>query len=200
VVLNGQTITGITRAVGGSNWTRIDISASPNNNSLVNTDLNVTFRSGQAATFYNSFSVTRNSFAMLDTEVTSSNITIGDTVISGFLTGNRSVTNITRTAFRVGALNYSIITMNANASATSAFNSNQTATLQIPQTQATYSGTNFLFFNQASWNASTAGVGTRVAAIYKFSGWYCGVCGNIENTRIYNCDSGDIYTDNINFN
>ena len=165
-VLNGQTITGITRGINGSNWTRIDISSGPSNNSLVNTDLNVTFRSSAAATFYNAFSVTRNSIAMLDTEVTSSNITIGDTLISGFITGNRSVSNITRTAFRVGNLNYSIITMSANASATSGFNAAQTVTIQIPQTASTYSGTNFLFFNQASWNASTAGVGTRVAAVY----------------------------------
>jgi hypothetical protein len=56
--------------------------------------------------------------------------------------------------------------MSANASATSGFNAAQTVTIQIPQTAATYSGTNFLFFNQASWNASTAGVGTRVAAVY----------------------------------
>lgn len=163
-VLNGQTITGITRGVNGSNWTRIDMSSGPLANSPTNTDLNVTFRSSAAAQFYNAFSTTRNTFAMLDTEVTSSNITIGDTIIQGsYLPGNRSVGNITRTAFRVGGNNYSIITMNANAGATSPFNNNITTTIQIPQTAGTYSLTNYVFFTQASWNSSTAGVGTRVS-------------------------------------
>ena len=165
-VLSGQTITGITRAVGGSIWTRIDFSSSPSNQSLTNTDLNVTVRSSAAAAYYNAFSTTRNTFSMLDTEVASSNITIGDTIISAYLSGNRSVSNIQTSQFRVGGNNYSIITMNANASATAPFANNQTVTLQVPQTASAYANTNFLFFNQASWNASTAGVGTRVSPSY----------------------------------
>lgn len=165
-VLTGQSITSISRAHLGSNWTLITMSSNANANSFVNTDVNVTVTSGAAAQFYNAFSTTRNTFAMADSEVVSSNITIGDTLISGFLAGNRSVSNITTNAFRVGGTNFSIITMNANASATAAFAANQTVTLQIPQTQATYSATNFLFFTQASWNASTAGVGTRVSPSY----------------------------------
>jgi len=166
-VLNGQTITAITRGIGGSVWTRIDLSSAPTANSNINTDLNVTVRSSAAVTFYNAFSTTRSTFAMLDSEVTSSNMAIGDTIIqASFLSGNRSVSTITRNSFRVGGANYATITMNANASATSAFNSNQTVTLQIPQTASAYANTNFLFFTQATWNASTAGVGTRVAAVY----------------------------------
>lgn len=166
-VLSGQTITGITRAYLGSVWTLITMSSGPFNNSVTNTDLNVTCTSSAAATFYNSFSTTRATFAMTNAEVTSSNITVGDTIIQAtYLSGNRSVSSISRNAFRVAGVNYDIITMNNNASATVPANNNVTTTLQIPQTQASYAATNFLWFNQASWNASGAGTGTRIASSY----------------------------------
>ena len=165
-VLNGQTITGITRAINGSAWTRIDMSAAPQQQTSINNDVSVTVRNNFAATFGNAFSVSRNTFAMLDSEVTSSNLQLGDLLISGFLTGNRSVLAINRGAFRIAGSDFSIISMNSNATATSGFNSNQTVTVQIPQTAAAYAATNFLFFTQSTWNSSTAGVGTRVASSF----------------------------------
>jgi hypothetical protein len=165
-ILSGQTITSIDRNVNSSGWTRINMSSGPNNSSFINTDVTVTVTSSAAATFYNAFSITRNTYAMTDAEIVSSNITIGDTLISGFIPGNRNVANITRNAFRVGGINYGIITMNANAGQTSGFGSNQTVTVQVPQTASSYAFTNFLFFTLPSWNASTAGVGSRVAPAF----------------------------------
>jgi hypothetical protein len=83
-----------------------------------------------------------------------------------FLAGNRSISTVSRNAFRLGGNDHTILTMNSNAGATSGGASDQSLTVQIPQTAATYSATNYVFFTNSSWNASGAGVSTRVAASF----------------------------------
>ncbi len=115
-------------------------------------------------TYANAFRNDRNTFIITDAAYDASGIQIGDTVINAtYLVGNRTITNIQRSGISISGTFYTIITMNANASATSPNNSSQSITVQIPQTAASYASTNYLFFTNASWNSSGASVGTRVA-------------------------------------
>lgn len=167
IVTGGQTITNIQRAISGSAFTQITMSANANAASPIGVNQTVTITNSQATLFANAFSTARNTFVMTNTEVTSSNITVGDSITqASFLIGGRSVSSITRNAFRISNVEYDIITMNANASATSAAASGQTTTLAIPQTASAYAATNFVFFTQSTWNSSNAGVATRVSSSY----------------------------------
>lgn len=106
----------------------------------------------------------RNTFVLTNAAFDVSGIQIGDIVTNAtFLVGNRTITNIQRTGISIGGVPHTIISMNANASATSPTNNNISITIQVPQTAASYANTNFLFFVNASWNASGAAVGTRIA-------------------------------------
>ncbi len=167
VVTGNQTITSIERAKNGSIYTQINMSANANANSTVSVNQTTTIRNSLATLYGSAFSTSRNTFVLTNAEVTSSNIQVGDAVTqASFLSGGRSVSTITRNAFRISGVNYDVITMNTNASATSAFATNITTTLQIPQTASAYAATNFVFFTQATWNSSNAGVATRVSPSY----------------------------------
>jgi len=118
-------------------------------------------------TFSNAFRNDRNTFVLTTAAFDISGIQIGDLVSNAtFLVGGRTIINIQRNGITIGATPHTIITMSLNASATSATNANQVITVTVPQTAASYPNTNYLFFTNASWNASGAAVGTRVAPAF----------------------------------
>ena len=118
-------------------------------------------------TYRNAFRNDRSTFILTTAAFDTSGIQIGDIITNAtFLVGGRSISNIQRNGISIGGVPHTIIFMNANASATSGNNTNVTITIQIPQTAASYASTNYLFFTNASWNASGAAVGTRVAPAF----------------------------------
>jgi hypothetical protein len=162
-ISSGTTIQSITRGYLGSNFTRIVMnrnavgSTSPGNNQ------NVTCTNQFSVIFNNAYSSTRNTIALRTVDIDNGRIIVGDTLQSGFLAGNRSIVSFTRDAFKISGNLLTIVTMNQNASSTSSTGSDQSLTIQIPQTAASYAGTNFLFFTNSSWNSSGAGINTRVS-------------------------------------
>jgi len=160
----GFSISSITRNYLNSGLTRIVMNANATNTTGNGSNQSVTVTSIITTTYANALSVARTDFLMTDTDVTNSGIQVGDTLsLSTFLVSSQTVQNITTSFARVGGVNYSRILMNASANSTSGFASNQTITISAAGTAASYAGTNFLFFTNASWNASSASVGTRVA-------------------------------------
>jgi hypothetical protein len=151
-------------ALGGSiNWGGVPLTtATASVSGLVQTTV-TTPATLSGGTYNTSFRIDRNTFIITNAQFDASGLQIGDILINAtFLVGNRTVTNIQRTAINIATVSYTIITMSANASANSPANSAISVTVQIPQTAAAYASTNFLFFTNASWNSSGATIGTRV--------------------------------------
>lgn len=151
-------------ALGGSiNWGGVPLTTSTATVSGVVQSSITAVGVTSGSQFRNAFSIARNNFIVTNTQFDASGLQTGDTLINGtFLLGNRSITNIQRSGFELGGVFYTVITMNNNATTTSAQNTNISTTTQITGTAASYSNTNFLFFTNASWNSSGAQVGTRL--------------------------------------
>lgn len=163
---SGTTIQSITRAYLGSNFTRIVMNRNPQNQSSPGNNESTNCTNQYSVIFNNAYSTSRNTLALRTSDITSNNILVGDSLSSGFLPSGRSVSAISTDPFLLSGTNYSIITMNGTANSTSSGGSDQSLTVQIPQTAATYSTTNYLFFTNATWNSSGAGVSTRVASSF----------------------------------
>ncbi len=167
---SGQTISAITRAFNGSNFTRITMNANANFSSPSfggGQDVSITVQSIFRITFANAYSLSRNTIALTQSDLNALNLQVGDTITNAsFLGTGRTVSGIANSSFIVSGTTYGIITMNANAAATSSAASDQAVTFQVPQTAANYASTNYLFFTLATWSASGAGVGTRIASSY----------------------------------
>jgi hypothetical protein len=163
-ISSGTTIQSITRSYLGSNFTRITMSRSAVETRNNNQNINCTNQF--SIIFNNAYNSSRNTIVLRTADINNGNILIGDTLISGFLTSNRSIVNISRDVFKINGILLSIITMNNNASSTSGFGSDQSLTVQVPQTASSYSTTNYLFFTNSTWNSSGAGINTRVASSY----------------------------------
>ena len=160
----GFSISSITRNYLSSGFTRIVMNANATNTTGFGSNQSVTVTSIISASYSSAVSVGRNDFLMTDSDVTSSGIQVGDSLnLASFITGGQTVTSITPSFARVSNVNYSRIVMTASGNSTSGFASNQTVTITAAGSAASYASTNFLFFTNASWNASGASVGTRVA-------------------------------------
>jgi hypothetical protein len=153
-------------ALGGSiNWGGVPLTtATASVAGLVQTTFTTPALSfGAGGTYTNSFRIDRNTFIITNAQYDASGLQIGDILINAtYLSGTRTVINAQRTALTISTVGYTVITMNANASANSPGTSAISVTAQIPQTAASYASTNFLFFTNASWNSSGATIGTRV--------------------------------------
>jgi len=163
-LIGGQTISNITRAFNGTSYTRIVMSANANASSPTNANQTITVTSSITTSYANAFAVGRTDFLITNADNTASNITAGDTLsATTFVISNQTVSTITPSFATVGGVAFTRIVMNAGANATQTANTNTTTTVSAAGTAASYSGTNFLFFTSATWNASGASVGTRVA-------------------------------------
>jgi len=164
-ISSGTTIQSITNSYLGSTFTRIVM----NRNAIATSSIsrNVSCTNQFSNIFRSAYSSTRNTIALRTADIDNNNILVGDTLINAtFMAGNRSISSIQRDAFRIAGNLLSIVTMNQTASSTSGLGTDQALTVQIPQTAATYTAANFLFFTNASWNSSGAGIGTRVSPTF----------------------------------
>lgn len=125
-------------------------------------DRTVSVSSIIASTYFNAFSTARTDFLVTDTDATNAAFLVGDTLTSANVTTARTIESITNTYARVNGVNYTRVIMDSTANSTSGFNSQITTTFTAAGTAATYTG-NFIFFTNATFNSSGAGVGTRVA-------------------------------------
>jgi hypothetical protein len=160
----GQTISNITRAYNGTTYTRIVMSSNATASSPTNINQTITVTSSISTSYANAYQVGRTDFLITNADNTASSIAAGDTLLaSTFVISNQTISTITPSYATVAGVAYTRIVMSAGANATQAVNTNTSTTVTAAGTAATYSGTNFLFFTSATWNASGASVGTRVA-------------------------------------
>jgi hypothetical protein len=172
LITSGTTIQSITRGYLSSSYTRIVMNVAATGSTSPSSSQSVSCTNQFTQIFNRAYNSTRSTLALRTTDIDSQNIIAGDTLTNAtFLAGNRSVSSITRNSFKISGVQYSTVTMSAAAGSTSGVGSDQSLTVQVPQTAATYSSTNFLFFTNATWNSSGAGLNTRVApAFTSFSG------------------------------
>ena len=167
LITSGTTIQSITRDYLSSSYTRIVMNVAATGNSGGSSNQSVSCTNQFTQVFNRAYNSTRSTLALTTTDIDSQNIIVGDTLINAtFLAGNRSVSSITRNAFKISGVQYSTVTMNTVAGSTSGTGSNQTLTVQVPQSAASYTATNYLFFTNATWNSSGAGLNTRVAPAF----------------------------------
>lgn len=165
-VTSGQTISTINRAYLGSNFTRIVMSSTANNNSPVFTNITAPVQNSISVNYARSYLNGRTDFLITDTDNTTSNIALGDVLnATTFVISSQTISGITPTYARVNGVNYTRIIMSVAANATQNVNTNTSTTVTASGTSATYVG-NFIFFTQASWNNSGAAQGTRVATAF----------------------------------
>ena len=167
----GQQITGITRAYLGTIYTRIVMNTGATLSSPTTTgaSVTVTVTSSISTQYASAISTARTDFLMLDTDFAASGILAGDTCqVASFLTGNQTVSSITQSFARVASVLYTRVILSAAANGTSTAGAANTVstTVTASGTAASYAFTNFLFFTNASWNASGATTGTRVASAF----------------------------------
>ena len=162
----GQTISTITRAYLGSGFTRIVMSSVANNTSAVGVNVTAPVENSISVNYASAYANGRTDFLITNTDVTNSNITLGDVLnVSTYVISSQTVATITSSYARVNGVNYTRIVMSSAANATQTVNTNTSTTVTASGTAANYTG-NFIFFTQASWNNAGAANGTRVATAF----------------------------------
>jgi hypothetical protein len=173
-LVTGQTISSITQnfaTVAGTAYARVVMSSAGNASSTSGTGNNiaVTVTSAATARYGSALSTARNDFLITNTQASTAGIAVGDILsIATFITGGQTVTGISSSFITISSVTYTRITMSANPNSTSPAGSgnNQTVTVTAAGSAASYSGTNYLFFTSASWTATGAIIGTKIAPSY----------------------------------
>jgi hypothetical protein len=130
-------------------------------------NLTVTATSAATALYGSALSTGRNDFLITDAAYATLGIAIGDTLsLATYITGGQTISSITPTYITISSVPYTRIVMSAVANSTSpsGASQDQSVTVTAAGTSATYVTTNYLFFTSATWLASGATVGTRVAS------------------------------------
>jgi hypothetical protein len=165
----GQTVSTITSAycrIAGTNYARIVMSGAANATSVAATGNNIAVTNTSAATarYGSAFNTARTDFLVANG--TTTGLALGDTLsVSPQLTGGQTILAITPSYITIGASTYTRIVMSAaaNQSSTSGAGFDITTLVTASGSAATYSGS-ILYFTSASWEASGATIGTRVAS------------------------------------
>jgi hypothetical protein len=172
VLTGGQTVTSKTGSfcvISGTTYARIIMTANGNATSTAGTGNNVTVTIANSVTntYNRALSTGRLDFLITDTEyATVSGILASDVLnATTYILGGQTISSITPTYVNISGTNYTRIVMSAVATANSPANASNdvTVTVTAAGTAASYATKNFLFFTSASWIASGATVGTRLA-------------------------------------
>ena len=171
---SGQTISSITQnyaTVAGVSYARVVMSSAANASSTSGSGNNQTITATSAATarYGSALSSSRNDFLITNTQASTAGVAVGDVLSLGtYITGGQTISSITSSYITISSVTYTRIVMSANANSTSPAGSgnNQTVTVTAAGSAASYTNTNYLFFTSASWTASGAVIGTRIAASY----------------------------------
>lgn len=164
---SGQSVSSFTRGYLGSIYTRVIMNTTATADSPTNNNQSITLTSSISTGYSSAYSTSRADFLIRDVDLTSSGVAVGDVLsVATFLTGGQTVSTITSSYARVAGVLYTRVTMNAAANSTSGANTNISTTVIAAGTSSAYALTNYLFFTNASWNASGASQGTRVASSF----------------------------------
>ena len=172
VLTGGQTVTSKTSAycvIGGTTYARIVMTANGNASSTAGTgnNITVTIANSVTNTYNRALSTGRLDFLITDTEYASVSGILASDVLNAttYILGGQTISSITPSYVTISGTPYTRIVMSAVATASSPQNAGNdiTVTVTAAGTAASYATKNFLFFTSASWVASGATVGTRLA-------------------------------------
>jgi hypothetical protein len=168
----GQTLSSITQnyaTLSGTVYALITMSGVGTLSSTTGTgnNLTITVTSADTSTYGRALSAGRVDFLITNTEYDASGILAGDVLsVATYLTGGQTVISATRSYTTISSVAYTRIVMSAvaNSNSTAGSGNDITVTVTAAGSAASYASTNYLFFTSASWTASNAIVGTRVAS------------------------------------
>jgi hypothetical protein len=166
-----SSITANYATINSVSYALIVMSGVANATSSAGSGNNVTVTSTSAATssYGSALNISRNDFLITDAQYTTSGIATSDILSLGtYITGGQTISTITPSYININGVNYTRIIMSAvaNATSTSGSGNDQTVTVTAAGSAANYGSTNYLFFTSASWVASGATIGTKIASNY----------------------------------
>jgi hypothetical protein len=169
---SGQSVSSITPnycVFANVAYARIIMTGSANSSSVSGTGNNVTVTATSAATatYGSALSTARTDFLITDASYAGTGIAVGDVLsVATNITGSQTITSIVTGFITINSVSHTRIVMSAAANATSTAGSgnDKTVTVTAAGSAATYTTTNYLFFDSTSWLASGASVGTKVAS------------------------------------
>jgi hypothetical protein len=168
-ITGGQTITSITRAYQSSNFTQIVMSSPANVSTPPGNTGTVAVSASTSISYARAFSVGRNDFLVTDSDYVASYAANGDSIsVGSYLVAGQTIVSSSPGYALVSGVSYTrvVVSTAANATSNAGSGNNVTTTVTASGTASSYASTNYLFFNSASWNASGASVGTRVATSF----------------------------------
>ena len=164
---SNQSISSITPSYLGSSYTRIVMSSPANLTSGVGTNIPVVDTNTISTGYNSAFSTGRSDFLVTDADAAVLSAAVGDQLsVNPFIVASQTVVSITTAYALISGVSYTRFVMSSIANSTSTSGSTVTVTVQASTTNSAYANTNYLFFTLASWNASGATVGTRIATSY----------------------------------
>jgi len=189
VLTGSQTVSSVTQnyiTIAGTAYARIIMSGNGNASSTTGSNVTVTSTSAFTSAYGSALASSRLDFLVTDTDWTASGIAAGDGLsIATYLTGGQTITSVTPAFVSLGGTSYTRVLMsgNANGTSTAGAGQNQTITVTAAGTSATYTRTNYLFFDSTSWLASGATIGTKIATSY--TSFPAGTSVNAVTSRTY---------------
>ena len=171
-ITGNQTISSITpnyTKIANVFYARVIMSSAGTATSTTGSGNNVSITATSAATslYGRAFNTGRTDFLITNTEYDASGILAGDVLsVATYLTGGQTISSIARAYISIGGTSYTRIVMSAvpNSSSTSGVGNDITVTTTAAGSSASYANKNYLFFTSASWLASGALLGTKVAS------------------------------------
>ena len=150
-------------------YARIIMTGPANASSISGTGNNatVTATSAATATYGRALSTARNDFLITNAAYAGTGIAVGDVLsLATYITGGQTITSIVPSYITINSVSHTRIVMSAvaNSNSTAGSGNDQTVTVTAAGSSATYTTTNYLFFDSTTWLASGATVGTRVAS------------------------------------
>ena len=130
-------------------------------------NISVTATSAATATYGSALSTARTDFLITDSSYAGTGIAVGDVLsVATNLTGGQTISSIVPGYITINSISHTRIVMSgvANATSTGGSGNDKTVTVTAAGSSASYTTTNYLFFDSTTWLASGAAVGTKVAS------------------------------------
>ena len=169
-ITGGQTVSSITSnyiTIQGTSYARIVMSSAANATSGSGSGQNVavTATSAVTARYNNALQIGRSDILITDTQYDASGILPGDTISAQpLILVNPTISSINRAFITINGVSHTRIVLSGTPNSNSTAGADQSVTVFAAGTGANYIARNFLFFTSATWLASGAAIGTKVAA------------------------------------
>ena len=172
VITGGQTVSSTTAnyvILNNVAYARIVMTGAGTASSVAGSPVTVTVTNSVSNTYNRALNSGRLDFLVTNADFDASNIQLSDiTSATTYLLGGQIISSFTRSFLNISGTDYTRIVLSAVPGASSPPNAGNdiAVTITAAGTAASYNRTNFLYFTQASFIASGAVLGTRIATSY----------------------------------